>query len=29
MNALPCDTGTDAAVTSGTGGNSSFFVLFN
>jgi hypothetical protein len=29
MGLLPCDSKTDAAVTSGTGGNSSFFVLFN
>jgi hypothetical protein len=29
MAALTCDTGTSAAVTSGTGHNSSFFVFFN
>jgi hypothetical protein len=29
MAGLTCDSGTSAAVTSGTGGNSSFFVFFN
>jgi hypothetical protein len=29
MAALPCDTGTSAAVSTGTGNNSSFFVFFN
>jgi hypothetical protein len=29
MAALPCAPGTDAAVVSGIGGTSSFFVLFN